>query len=358
MLLRTVLDADFIKVKHHKIMMMRWVLVAFASVGILCGLTAGNATECPGNPNAIGTSRVIAVDPTEHARLGTMQYAVTLPLADKEVVLTFDDGPLPPYSTRILDILASECVKATYFIVGRMARAYPGIVRRIYAEGHTLGTHSQNHPMIFDQMPIESVQNEIEQGIASTAAALGNPRAVAPFFRIPGLARATSVEIYLHARGLMTWSADFPADDWKHIQASEVVDRALRRIEFYGKGILLLHDIQPATALALPSLLKELKARGYRIVHVVPASIERPKTVTAPQDWIVARSRPVWPRVVSTYSPVPGPRPMAVSNEPASPANMAARGQVNLSIVRPKCGQASKWRQLDAVAVEFQYCAE
>jgi peptidoglycan/xylan/chitin deacetylase (PgdA/CDA1 family) len=295
---------------------MRLVLGALASVGILWGLTAGNAAECPGNPNAIGTSRVIAVDPIEHARIGIMQYAETLPLADKEVVLTLDDGPLPPYSTRILDILASECVKATYFIVGHMARAYPSVVRRIYAEGHTLGTHSQNHPMIFDKMPIEEVQREVEQGIASTAAALGNPKAVAPFFRIPGLARATSVETYLRSRGLMTWSADFPADDWKHIQASEVLDRALRRIESYGKGILLLHDIQPATALALPSLLKELKARGYHIVHVVSASIERPKTVTAPQDWIVARSRLVLPRLAGTKPPVP--EPMAVSTEPSS----------------------------------------
>jgi peptidoglycan/xylan/chitin deacetylase (PgdA/CDA1 family) len=297
---------------------MRLVLVALVSVGILWGLTAGNAAECPGNANALGTSRVIAIDPTEHARLGTMQYAETLPLADKEVVLTFDDGPLPPYSTRILDILASECVKATYFIVGRMARAYPDVLRRIYAEGHTIGTHSQNHPMIFDRMPIEDVQSEVERGIASTAAALGNPKMVAPFFRIPGLARASSVETYLRSRGLMTWSADFDADDWRRIQASELIDRALRRIEVMGRGILLLHDIQPVTALALPILLNELKTRGYHIVHIVPASIERPKTVTAPQDWIVARSRSVVSRLVGTKSPIPGPQPMAVSTEPSS----------------------------------------
>jgi len=263
-------------------MMMHWVLVALASVGIICGLTAGNAAECPGNPHAIGTSRVIAIDPTEYARIGTMQYAETLPLADKEIVLTFDDGPLSPYTTRILDILASECVKATYFIVGSMARAYPDVLHRIYTEGHTIGTHSQNHPLIFNRMPIEHVQNEIEEGIASVAAVLGNPKAVAPFFRIPGLARSTSAETYLHERGLMTWSADFDADDWKHIPASEILARALRRIEAKGKGILLLHDIHPATALALPSLLAELKARGYHIVHVVPAGVERPKTVIAP----------------------------------------------------------------------------
>jgi peptidoglycan/xylan/chitin deacetylase (PgdA/CDA1 family) len=296
--------------------MTRRMTVAAALVGILCGTAAGYAADCPGNPNALGTSRVIAVDPAEHARLGTMQYAETLPLADKEVVITFDDGPLPPYSTRALDILAHECVKATYFLVGSMAHAYPDVVRRIYAEGHTIGTHSQNHPMIFNRMAIERVQNEVENGINSVGAALGNPKAVAPFFRIPGLARADSVESYLHERGLMTWSADFPADDWKHIQASEILNRALRRIEAKGRGILLLHDIQPATVLALPTLLRELKARGYHIVHIVPAGFDRQKTATAPQDWMPIHHRQGkqgWPRVVTATAkssvPAVGPVP-------------------------------------------------
>ena len=75
-----------------------------------------------------------------------MQYPDTLPLNDKEVVFTFDDGPVPPYSNEILDILASQCVKATYFMVGEMARAYPAVVRRVYEEGHTIGTHSDCTP--------------------------------------------------------------------------------------------------------------------------------------------------------------------------------------------------------------------
>ncbi|HXQ84077.1 MAG TPA: polysaccharide deacetylase family protein, partial [Xanthobacteraceae bacterium] len=101
---------------------------------------------CPGNPNALGTSRVLAIDPADYPRLGRMQYPNSLPLADKEVVITFDDGPLPLYSNQILDILASECVKVTYFLVGSMARAYPAVVRRMFLEGHTIGTHSEDHP--------------------------------------------------------------------------------------------------------------------------------------------------------------------------------------------------------------------
>ena len=103
--------------------MMRCLTAAMA--GLLCSISAANSTECPGNPGALGTSRVIAFDPTEHLRLGGMQYPETLPLRDKEIVLTFDDGPLPRYTNQVLDILAAECVRATFFIVGQMARAYP-----------------------------------------------------------------------------------------------------------------------------------------------------------------------------------------------------------------------------------------
>ncbi|WP_284694185.1 polysaccharide deacetylase family protein [Rhodoplanes serenus] len=244
---------------------------------------------CPGNPNALGTSRTLVIDPSEHVRLGMMQYRETLPLGPKEVVITFDDGPLPPYTNRALDILASECVKVTYFLVGRMARAYPEVVRKIQDAGHTIGTHSFSHPLSFHKMPMTQAEQEIEGGIAAVGAALGDRAAVAPFFRIPGLLRRDEVERLLASRGLMTWSADFPADDWKHIPASEVMARALQRIEARGRGMLLLHDIQPATVLALPGLLHELKARGYKIVHVVPASATLAKTATLPEEWLVRR---------------------------------------------------------------------
>src|SRR5688572_30326420 len=110
------------------------------------------AVDCPGNANALGTHRVMTIDPADYPRIGTMQYHTTLPLADKEVVLTFDDGPMPPYTNRVLEVLAYECVKANYFIVGRMARGYPDLARRIYTDGHVVGTHSENHPLAFDRM--------------------------------------------------------------------------------------------------------------------------------------------------------------------------------------------------------------
>jgi len=134
---------------------------------------AAHAQSCPANSNALGTSRILVVAPTDYMRLGTMQYPETLPLADKEVVLTFDDGPLPPHSNKILDILTSECVKATFFIIGRMARQFPDVVHREYAAGYTIGAHSQNHPLRFQKLSGDNLHHEIDDGIASVRAALG-----------------------------------------------------------------------------------------------------------------------------------------------------------------------------------------
>jgi peptidoglycan/xylan/chitin deacetylase (PgdA/CDA1 family) len=263
----------------------RHAAVLLLSMASSIAAAPASAADCPGNPGALGTSRTLVVDPREHPRIGTMQYAETLPLQDHEVVLTFDDGPLPPHSTQVLDILAAQCVKATFFIIGRMARGFPEGVRRVRDAGHSIGTHSQNHPLSMNRMPIERARQEIDDGIAATEAALGDGGGLAPFFRIPGLLRAETVEDYLASKGIQTWSADFPADDWRHVSSARVYDLAMKRLEAKGKGILLLHDIQARTVAALPRILHELKARGYRIVHVVPATPALPKTPTEPQQW-------------------------------------------------------------------------
>ena len=277
-------------------------LLCLLSLSVVGVPAAAAAADCPGHPDALGASRVLVVDPSEHARIGTMQYRETLPLADHEVVLTFDDGPLPPYSTRVLETLASQCVKATYFLVGRMARAYPDMVRKIYEAGHSVGTHSMSHPYTFNRMAPAKAYAEMDDGIASAAAALGDPDKVAPFFRIPGLIRADVIEKHMAEKHIQIWSADFPADDWKHLSASEVMKRALTRLEHYGKGVLLLHDIQPATAMMLPKLLQELKRRGYKVVHVVPATPDMPKTPTTPDQWLMRE-----PAVAALHDRIPLP---------------------------------------------------
>lgn len=303
---------------------MRSVLVlAFCLVG---SVAASAAEPCPGNPNALGTSRVLAINPADFARIGSMQYSKTLPLEDREVVITFDDGPIPPYTNAVLDALASECVKATYFLVGEMARAYPSVVRRIYNAGHTIGTHSQNHPYAFQRLSVPKAESQVETGIESVDAALGDPKALSPFFRIPGLGRTNAIESYLASKSLVTWSADVVADDWKHIKASEIVRRAMRRLDEKGRGILLLHDIHPATALAVPVLLKELKQRGYRVVQVV-ATGERPESVPellgAPEY-----SKEGWPRVVKASVSREKPTKVALRHRTSNDATKRRRPAV------------------------------
>ena len=274
------------------------------SLAVLACVTAqtASAADCPGHPDAIGTSRTIVVDPRQYPIVGTMQYGKTLPLEDHEVVLTFDDGPLPKYSNQILDILAAHCAKATFFLVGRQANDNPEGVRKVRDAGHTVATHTQNHPTGMDRLPLDRSRQEIEQGIASVTAALADGTAPAPFVRIPGLRTNDGIEEFARAKGLQVWSADFPADDWRNVSAARVYELAIKRLEAKGKGILLLHDIQPRTVAALPRILHELKARGYRIVHVVPATPGRPSTPTEPQQWqlhpaseMVAISR--WPKI-------------------------------------------------------------
>jgi peptidoglycan/xylan/chitin deacetylase (PgdA/CDA1 family) len=271
------------------------------------------ATDCPGNPDALGTSRVLAIGPDKFSHVGSMQYKETLPLNDHEVVITFDDSPLPPYTDIILKILASQCVRANYFLIGRMAKTYPYLVRRIYNGGHTVGTHTLDHPLFLKRLPMRQVEHEIDGCIASVEAAIGDPKAVAPFFRSPGLARSDALDTFLASKSLVTWSTDVVADDWfRRITPSQIVQRAIQRLDAKGRGILLLHDIHPATALALPRLLKELKERGYQAVHVVPAS-EQPQSVPelpAP----ATRTSPLWARDASISrrrTPSPSQVPVA-----------------------------------------------
>jgi peptidoglycan/xylan/chitin deacetylase (PgdA/CDA1 family) len=273
------------------------ISLSIVSIVLVTTINVVFGAGCPDNPDAIGTSRVLTISPQQFSRIGSMQYNQTLPLNDHEVVLTFDDGPLPPFSDMILNILNSQCVRATHFLIGKTALVHPELVRRIYNAGQTIGTHSFDHPLIFRRLSSARVEAEVGNGIKAVSNAIGDPKAVAPFFRIPGLGRSNEIDNYLASQSLVTWSADVVADDWfHHITPTEIVDRAIKRLDAKGGGILLLHDIHPATAIALPLLLKELKDRGYRIVHVVPTGDLPDSVPDLPNPPTVSDGG--WPRVV------------------------------------------------------------
>jgi peptidoglycan/xylan/chitin deacetylase (PgdA/CDA1 family) len=279
-----------------------------ALVSAVCLLFAGSAAQagsdadCPGHPDALGTSRTLVVDPRAHPRIGSMQYPETLPLQDHEVVLTFDDGPLPRNSNQVLQILADQCIKATFFEIGEQAKENPDGIRKLIAAGHTVASHSYKHPLNFNKMSPAQAQQEAQAGIDAIKAAMTDPSQMSPFFRIPGLMRGEGVEEFAASAGLQIWSTDELADDWHRISSEKVYTLAIQRLEEAHKGILLLHDIQARTVGALPKILHELKARGFRIVHVVPATAELPATASEPEQWLthrpsleVAYSR--WPKL-------------------------------------------------------------
>ena len=251
---------------------------------------------CPGHPDALGTERVLTITPKEFQHIGAIGYKQELPLRDHEVVLTFDDGPIPPYTNSVLDTLAANCVKATYFLVGEMARLRPYLVRRIYNQGNSIGTHSETHPLPFQRLSMARVERQVDGGIVSVDNALGDPRALSPFFRIPGFGRTKAIDAFLAKKGLITWSADIDTDDWKRgTTPNALIARTMKRLNARGRGIILMHDIHPDTALALPRLLKELKKEGYHVVHVVAAG-ERPKSL--PEVVASPIEKEVWPGVL------------------------------------------------------------
>jgi len=198
-------------------------------------------------------------------RRGTIYRVKT---SKKIVALTFDDGPSPIWTPRILDELKKADAKATFFMIGRNAKAEPATARLVLAAGHTIGSHTQNHPL--RPMAPARALTEINSGLVAIRQALGDPRAVAPYFRFPGLNHTAHAEQYLRAHWIAAWSIDVDSHDWKRIAPERVVENVLTRLAAKGRGIILLHDVQAKTAHILSSLLAELKHRGYRIVHVVP----------------------------------------------------------------------------------------
>ncbi|MEJ1158747.1 polysaccharide deacetylase family protein [Prosthecomicrobium sp. N25] len=226
------------------------------------------------NPDALGVSRVLEVDTKDGLYLGQL-YSGKLPLEPKEVVLTFDDGPVPRNTERVLQALQKECVKATYFIVGQMAKAYPEELRRVAAAGHTIGYHTMTHPLDMVKRPLDWAKDNITSGWRTVDTILygqAGDKPATPFFRYPGLFNSRTINEWLNGLNIGVFAADATGNDWvRGYDAPKVMEFALKDLDRAGNsGILLLHDTKDSTATMMPQLLRELKARGYKVVHLVP----------------------------------------------------------------------------------------
>jgi peptidoglycan/xylan/chitin deacetylase (PgdA/CDA1 family) len=249
-------------------------MVLAAAFAVIATVAHG-ATPCPGNADALGTARVLDVDAATTPRVGRKQFPQTLALAPNEVVLTFDDGPWPGTTERILDALRQECVRATFFLIGRNAQARPALARREVAEGHTVAYHSFSHPML-DRMPIAAAQADVDRGIAAVDGALNGQARAAPFFRFPYFSSTPPLLDWLERRRMAVFGADLWASDWNPMSPDQELRLILDRVEETRGGIVLFHDTTAQTAATIPPFLRALTARGFSIVGVAGAGSHPP----------------------------------------------------------------------------------
>jgi peptidoglycan-N-acetylglucosamine deacetylase len=245
----------------------------------------GAASACADKAAGLGVSRIVEIDASHGPIFGnlTKQTREERFLGPKEVVLTFDDGPMPGITKSILDTLDRFCTKATFFSVGRMAIAYPALVKEVMARGHTMGTHTWSHPMNIARLAPAAAHDQIDSGFAAVALAAEQP--IAPFFRFPGLSDSPALMSYLQERGIAAFTVDVVSNDSYIGDANRLIARTLEHVETLNGGIILFHDIKHVTARALPTILSELKARGYKVVHM------RAKKPYKPDDKALASMR-------------------------------------------------------------------
>ncbi len=230
---------------------------------------AAPAPQACANPNALGLSRTVEIDATGGPGLGLSQYRDYDFLQPGEVVLTFDDGPWPGHTQAVLAALAAQCVKAVFFPIGKHASWHPDILKQVVAQGHTIGSHTWSHVNLAKK-PLPDAKAEIEKGISAVALAAGQP--IAPFFRFPQLRQTAELKGYLGERNVATFSIDIDSEDFRIHKPAQLIDSTMTKLKKAGKGIILMHDFQASTAAALPELLLQLKAGGYKVVYITTKS--------------------------------------------------------------------------------------
>jgi peptidoglycan/xylan/chitin deacetylase (PgdA/CDA1 family) len=246
--------------------------VAAGLVASMAWIAAARAADCP-RAGTLGTSRILKVDAATWPRVGLKNYPETLPLADHEVVLTFDDGPWPPTTPKVLAALEQQCVLATFFLIGKPASEHPDLVRRIAAEGHTIGHHTWLHRSLM-QIPPSETTEEIDHGISAVEMALNGVATTTPstpFFRFPGFETTPATLDLLQSRGIVVFGTDLWASDWNPMTPKQELRLITDRLKRAGRGIILLHDPKVQTAAMLSAFLRYLRDNHYRVVHLAPA---------------------------------------------------------------------------------------
>ena len=210
---------------------------------------------------------MVEIDTTDGPGFGLEHFKEHDFLQPKEVVLTFDDGPWPHNTPAVVAALAAHCVKATFFPIGKHAMWHPELLKQVAQDGHTIGSHTWLHSDL-SKKSAEEAKREIEMGASAVQTAVAGR--TAPFFRFPALRHPPEMVTYLGQRNIAIFSCDIDSFDFTMRKPEQVVRSVMSKLAKHGKGIILMHDFQRATAEALPELLNQLKVNGYKVVHMVP----------------------------------------------------------------------------------------
>ena len=322
-----------------------WV-VALTCLLLVGGLSAGAGDApvvdaCATHSDMLGLSRIVEIDTTHgphfgHTRAGEFDF-----LHDGEVVLTFDDGPLRPYTPAVLKALDAHCTKATFFMVGRMAVADPAMVREVAKRGHTIGSHTWSHAKL-QVLDLEKAKTEVELGLSGVSRALQAP--IAPFFRFPYLRPSKGSVDYLKSRNIGSFAIDVDSRDFETKDGATVKATVMAQLTKRRKGILLFHDIQPSTAHGIKDILDALKAGGFKVVHMVPkAPVATMPQYDAQADLEIAhRKLAVAKQPLASRSLV---WPKADAAKPAAPAPAASAQKTNASAGEAEMPTFNKWVQ-------------
>ncbi|MBS0252928.1 MAG: polysaccharide deacetylase family protein [Proteobacteria bacterium] len=278
---------------------LSFVISAALGAGLQIPADARAEDTCP--KGTLGVSRTIEVDTTGGPWIGEPHGDPKF-LEPGEVALTFDDGPSPQDTRKILAALAKECTKATFFMVGEMVALHPEIVKEVAEQGHTIGTHTWTHPNVA-RLTLPEIKQEVESTIDIVQK--NSPQPVAPFFRYPYLSSSKLSEDYFKSRNIAQFAVDIDSNDWRVRSPAPVIARVMAGLKARGRGIILMHDIHKWTADAVPQLLAKLKAGGYKVVQLkvkTPLQVIADVLPPAPKPVTKRSSRRVKRKAYTKYS--------------------------------------------------------
>lgn len=186
-------------------------------------------------------------------------------LRANEFALTFDDGPDPEITPKILAVLAKHGVKATFFEVGERALAHPELTKAVLAAGHALGSHSWDHADL-TQLPEAEAEANIRRGHRAVEEAAGNGFH-ANFFRFPYFYSNEALQAAVQGMGYSAFPANVVTEDWLDQTPAALLAKSLRVVKEQGHGIILFHDVQPPTPVMMDEFLTAMEAQGAQFVE-------------------------------------------------------------------------------------------